>query len=44
MARDSLATGAADFLTKPFDLLNLEEDLKPTLEALALWPEGRPTG
>ncbi len=44
MARDSLALGAADFVTKPFDLLELEEDLKPTLEALGLWPEGRPAG
>jgi two-component system response regulator QseB len=38
MARDSLALGAADFLTKPFDLLKLEQDLRPTLEVLGLWP------
>ena len=38
MARDSLTLGAADFLTKPFDLAKLEEELKPTLEALGLWP------
>jgi FixJ family two-component response regulator len=38
MARDSLALGASDFITKPFNLLSLEEQLKPTLQALGLWP------
>jgi len=41
MARDSLALGVSDFITKPFNLLELEQDLKPTLEALGIWPEGR---
>jgi DNA-binding response OmpR family regulator len=44
MARDCLALGAADFLTKPFDLLTLEQDLKPTLDALGLWPPSGGTG
>ena len=39
MARDSLALGASDFLTKPFDLSTLEERLKPTLEGLKIWPK-----
>jgi len=41
MARDSLALGASDFITKPFNLLELERDLKPTLEALGVWPGGK---
>ena len=40
MARDSLALGAADFITKPFNLLELEQELRPTLEALGIWPGG----
>jgi len=44
MARDSLALGASDFITKPFNLLELERDLKPTLEALGVWPGDKSAG
>ena len=44
MARDSLALGASDFISKPFDLRKLEEHLKPTLEALGVWPGGKSAG
>ena len=38
MARDSLALGASHSTTKPFDLTALEQHLKPTLQALDIWP------